>query len=97
MLLLFCILTAVPAILMLHALKPELVLPALSVLLFAEALIAAIVARLIDAPGSMADVDLWDFAGAFALIGCAAAVFGEPDHAALFLEAEQRGPASRPR
>lgn len=95
MLLLFCLLTAVPAILMLHTLEPELVLPALSILLFGEALIAAIVARLIHAPGSTADVTWWDFAGAFTLIGCAAAVFGEPDQAALFLEAEQRS-ASRP-
>ena len=37
------------------------------------------------------DITLWDLAGGFTLIGCAAAVFGEPDQAALFLT-EQGGP-----
>ena len=97
MLALFGLLTIVPAILTLRMLEPELVLPALSVLLLAEAAVAGIVAHVMHVPENAADITLWDFAGAFTLIGCAAAVFGEPDQAALFLEeqAELRL-ASRP-
>jgi hypothetical protein len=97
MLALFGLLTIAPAILTLRMLEPELVLPAFSVLLLAEAAVAGIVAHLMHVPENAAEITLWDFAGAFTLIGCAAAVFGEPDQAALFLEeqAELRL-ASRP-
>jgi hypothetical protein len=88
MLALFGLLTALPAILVMRTLDPELVLPAFSVLLFAEAAIAGIVARLIRVPRTAANVTAWDFAGALTLIGCAAAMFGEPDQAALFLEGQ---------
>lgn len=96
MLTLFGLLTALPAVLAFHLLEPELVLPAFSVLLFVEAAFAVIAARLIHARNDTNDITLWDLAGGFTLIGCAAAVFGEPDQAALFLE--QGGPrsASRP-
>jgi hypothetical protein len=86
MLALFSLLTIAPAILTLRMLEPELVLPAFSILLLAEATVAGIVAHLLHVPENAADITLWDFAGAFTLIGCAAAVFGEPDQAALFLE-----------
>ena len=82
---LFSLLTALPAVLALHMLEPELVLPAFSVLLFIEAALAVIAARLIHILDNGDDVTLWDLAGGFTLIGCAAAVFGEPDQAALFL------------
>lgn len=97
MLTLFSLLTALPAALAFHLLEPELVLPAFSILLFVEAAFAVIAARLIHLPDNAEDITLWDLAGGFTLIGCAAAVFGEPDQAALFL-AEQGGPrlASRP-
>ena len=97
MLTLFGLLTALPAVLALHLLEPELVLPAFSVLLFVEAAFAAIVARLVQGFDKVDDITLWDLAGGFTLIGCAAAMFGEPDQAALFLM-EQGGPrpASRP-
>lgn len=97
MLTLFSLLTALPAVLSLHLLEPELVLPAFSVLLFVEAGFAVIAARLIHVPDDATDITLWDLAGGFTLIGCAAAVFGEPDQAALLLT-EQGGPrpASRP-
>jgi hypothetical protein len=83
---LFCALTAFPAILMIRMLESELVLPSLSILFFAEATIAAIVARLIHIQENAANVTLWDFAGALTLMGCAATIFGEPDQAALFFE-----------
>jgi hypothetical protein len=94
---LFSLLTALPAVLALHMLEPELVLPAFSVLLFLEAALAVIAARLILIPDNAENITLWDFAGGFTLIGCAAAVFGETDRAALFLM-EQGGPraASQP-
>jgi hypothetical protein len=31
-------------------------------------------------------VTLWDIAGAFTMMGCAAAIFSEPDQVALFFE-----------
>ena len=91
MLTLFGLLTALPAVLALHLLEPELVLPAFSILLFIEAAFAVIAARLIHVPDDANGITLWDLAGGFTLIGCAAAMFGEPDQAALFL-AEQGGP-----
>jgi len=81
---LFCALTALPAVLMIRVL--ELVLPAFSILLFAEAAVAAILARLISVREREASVTMWDFAGAFTFIGCAATIFAEPDQAVLFLE-----------
>ena len=84
---LFCILAllsvliAAPAFLIIRLLEPELVLPALSILLFSDAAIAAIVAR-----RNSENVILWDIAGAFTMMGCAAAIFSEPDQVALFFE-----------
>jgi hypothetical protein len=76
-----------PAFLMIRLLEPELVLPAFSILLFSDAAIAAIVAR-----RNSEYVTLWDIAGAFTMMGCAAAIFSEPDQVALFFEqpVEQR-------
>src|SRR4051812_47554969 len=97
MLTLFSLLTALPAMLALHLLAPELVLPAFSLLLFVEAGFAVIAARLIHSPDNSDDITLWDLAGGFTLIGCAAVVFGEPDQAALFLTEQGRSrPATRP-
>lgn len=96
MLTLFGILTALPAVLALHLLEPELVLPAFSLLLFAEAAFVVIAARVIHVPDDADDITLWDLAGGFTLIGCAAAMFGEPDQAALFLDQGGPRPASRP-
>jgi hypothetical protein len=78
---LLSVLIAAPAFLVIRLLEPELVLPALSILLFADAAIAALVAGRIRR-----SVLLWDIAGAFTLTGCAAAIFGEPDQVALFFE-----------
>ncbi|WP_298240556.1 hypothetical protein [uncultured Bradyrhizobium sp.] len=97
MLTLFSLLTALPAVLALHLLEPQLVLPAFSALLFVEAAFAAIAARLIHSADRPDDITLWDLAGGFTLIGCAAAMFGEPDQAALFLtEQGSSQPASSP-
>lgn len=96
MLTLFSLLTALPAVVALHLLEPGLVLPAFSLLLFAEATFAMIAARLLHVQGSAGDITLWDLAGSFTLIGCAAAMFGEPDQAALLLEQGGPRPASRP-
>lgn len=97
MLLLFAVLSALPIVLALHWVEPALVLPALSLLLFTEAAIAAIAARVIRVRTTAARLTLWDFAGAFTFMGCAAAILGEPDQAALFFE-EQGAlrPVSRP-
>ena len=83
---LLSVLIAVPAFLMIRVLEPGLVLPAFSMLLFAEAAIAAIVARSIHVHRNSESVTLWDIAGAFTMMGCAAAIFSEPDQAAQFFE-----------
>lgn len=83
---LLSVLIAVPAFLMIRMLDPILVLPAVSILLFTEAAIAVIVARSIDAHKNSEKVTLWDIGGAFAMLGCAAAIFSEPDQAAPFFE-----------
>lgn len=79
MLALLSMLIAAPAVLMIHLLESELVLPALSILLFSGAMIAALLART-----DSENVTLWDVAGAFTMMGCAAAIFSEPDQVALF-------------
>src|SRR5882757_464779 len=86
MVVLFGVLTALPIVLAVRQVEPELVLPVLSLLLFVQAAMAAIVARVIHVRTSVAKLNLWDFSGAFTLKGCAAAILGEPDQAALFFE-----------
>jgi hypothetical protein len=80
------VLIAVPVFLMIRALEPGLVLPAFSILLFAEAAIAAILARSIHVHRNSDNLTVWDIAGAFVMMGCAAAIFSEPDQAAQFFE-----------
>jgi hypothetical protein len=81
---LLSVLIAAPAFQMIRLLEPGLVLPAFSVLLFAEAAIAAIVAH--RNSENVKNVTLWDIAGAFTMMGCAAAMFSEPDQVAQFFE-----------
>jgi hypothetical protein len=89
---LLSLLIAAPAFLIIRLLEPELVLPALSILLFTDAAIAALVAR-----RSRRNIMLWDIAGAFTLMGCAAAIFGEPDQVALLFESSiEPRPDARP-
>lgn len=83
---LLSVLIAVPACLMIRVLEPGLVLPALSILLFAEAAIAAIVACSLHTRRSSKNVTAWDIAGAFTMMRCAAAIFSEPDQVAQFFE-----------
>jgi len=83
---LLSVLIAVPTFLMIHVLEPGLVLPAVSILLFAEAAIVAIVARSIHVQENSESVTLWDITGAFTMMGCAAAIFSEPDQVAQFFE-----------
>ena len=80
---LLSVLIAAPAFLMIHLLEPGFVLPAFSILLFSDAAVAAIVARAIHIRINSENVTLWDIAGAFTMMGCAAAIFSEPDQAAL--------------
>ena len=59
---------------------------AFSILLFSDAAIAAIVARAIHARRNSQNVTLWDVAGAFTMMGCAAAIFSEPDQVVRLFE-----------
>ena len=90
MLALLSMLIAAPALLMIHLLESELVLPALSILLFSSAMIAALLARTDSENVAPKNVTLWDVAGAFTMMGCAAAIFSEPDQVALFFEPRTR-------
>ena len=83
---LLSVLIAAPAFLMIRLLEPGVVLPAFSVLLFSDAAIAAIVACAIHAPRNSENVTLWDIAGALTMMGCAAAIFSEPDQVVRFFE-----------
>jgi hypothetical protein len=80
---LLSILVAAPAFLMIHFLDPQLVLPALSILLFSDAMITALLARAKSENVTSENVTLWDIAGALTMLGCAAAILGEPDQVAL--------------
>jgi hypothetical protein len=81
---LLSVLIAAPAFQMIRLLEPGLVLPALSILLFSGAALAAIVAH--RNSENVENVTLWDIAGAFTMMGCAAAIFSEPDQVAQFFE-----------
>ena len=89
---LLSLLVAAQVFMMIRLLEPGFVLPAFSILLFAEASIAAIAARSIHVHKNSEKVTLWDTAGAFTMMGCAAAIFSEPDQVAQFFEqpVEQR-------
>ena len=84
MLALLSMLIAAPAFLMIRLLEPGLVLPAFSILLFSDAAIAAVVAH--RHSENVENVTLWDIAGALTMMGCAAAIFSEPDQVAQFFE-----------
>ena len=83
---LLSVLIAAPAFLMVRLLEPGFVLPAFSILLFSDAAIAAIVACAIRARRISENVTLWDIAGALTMMGCAAAIFSEPDQVVRFFE-----------
>jgi hypothetical protein len=83
---LLSVLIAAPAFLMIRLLESGFVLPAFSILLFSDAAIAAIVACAIHARRTSENVTLWDIAGAFTLMGCAAAIFSERDQVVRFFE-----------
>jgi hypothetical protein len=83
---LLSVLIVAPAFLMIRLLEPGFVLPAFSILLFSDAAIAAILAQSIHVHRNSENVTLWDIAGAFTMMGCAAAIFSEPDQAAQFFE-----------
>jgi hypothetical protein len=81
---LLSVLIAAPAFQMIRLLEPGLVLLELSILLFSGAALAAIVAH--RNSENVENVTLWDIAGAFTMMGCAAAIFSEPDQVAQFFE-----------
>jgi len=83
---LLSLLVAAQVFMMIRLLEPGFVLPAFSILLFSDAAIAAIVARAIHARRTSESVTLWDIAGAFTMMGCAAAIFSEPNQVVRFFE-----------
>ncbi|MCK1733933.1 hypothetical protein IVA79_08180 [Bradyrhizobium sp. 138] len=95
----FCIfallsmLVAAPALLIIFLLDSQLVLPAVSLLFFSDAMITALLALAKSGAATVGKISLWDIAGAFTMIGCAAAILGEPDQVAL-LFGQTAGPHS---
>ena len=83
---LLSVLIAAPAFLIVRLLEPGFILPAFSILLFSDAAIAAILACAIHARRTSENVTLWDIAGAFTMMGCAAAIFSEPNQVVRFFE-----------
>ncbi len=83
---LLSILVAAPALLMILLLDSQLVLPALSILFFSDAMITALLAWTKSGNATLENVTLWDVAGALTMLGCAAAILGEPDQVALLFE-----------
>ncbi len=77
---------AAPAAFVFYMLEPHLVLPALSVLFFAAAALAAVTALSIRTKRNTEKVNLWDVAGGLVITGCAASVMGEPEQVAQLLE-----------
>lgn len=77
---------AVPAFFIVRELQPQLVLPAMSLLLFTAAVLTALFAFSISVERNSENLTLWDVAGGLALTGCAAAILGEPDQVAHMFE-----------
>lgn len=77
---------AIPAGLIVRALEPDLVLPALTVLLFCGAVLAVLLAVSVKAARNLKDLTMWDIAGGLAITGCAASVLSEPDQVTLLFE-----------
>jgi len=73
-------LAAAPIVLLLPFAPRTLVLPILSLAAIAAAGLAALLAWAFPARPRGDTVTAWDIAGAFALIGCAAAMLSEPEN-----------------
>jgi 4-amino-4-deoxy-L-arabinose transferase-like glycosyltransferase len=86
-----------PAFFIIRVLQPGLIPPALAILLFSYAAIAAMVAFWVHADRNSKDVTLWDIAGAFTMMGCTAAILSEPDQVALLFEQLFEGRSDTPR
>jgi hypothetical protein len=73
-------------------LVPGLVPPAFCILLFSYAATAGIVARAIHTRGNSENVTLRAIAGAFTMMGCAAAIFSGPDAVRVFEQPVEQHP-----
>jgi hypothetical protein len=86
LLVLLSIALAVPAAFILNSLDVELILPAFSVLLFAGAAVAVVLAYSVKGKAKPENLTFWDVAGGLVLTGCAASVLGEPDQVTQLFE-----------
>ncbi|HEY0235141.1 MAG TPA: hypothetical protein VGC86_08830 [Afipia sp.] len=77
---------AVPAGLIVRALEPDLVLPALALLLFCGAALTVLLAASVKSARNPKELTMWDIAGGLAITGCAASVLSEPDQVTLLFE-----------
>ena len=73
-------LTVPPALLLFALLPPSLLLPVLSLAAMAGAVVAALLGWVRREPWHGERITAWDMAGAFAFVGCAAAMFSQPEN-----------------
>lgn len=82
-------LTAAPVVLVITAVPQPFILPTLAFVAFTVAAVTWLTAWGLNTACPSNDVSLWDAAGALVLIGCAAAMFSEPD---IFLKTVNQQP-----
>lgn len=75
-----------PVLLVVWTFEPPFVLPALSVLFFAAALLAVMMAISTRTGRNTKNLNLWDIAGGLVITGCAASVMGEPEQVTQLFE-----------
>jgi hypothetical protein len=76
---------AASCVLLVWFVPPPLVLPALGLVSFTAAVVAAVFAYCSGADRHADGITLWDMAGAFALIWVAAGMLSEPEHVVQLL------------
>jgi hypothetical protein len=75
-----------PASIITYTLDQQLILPALSVLLFIYAALTVMLAWWFGVERKSKGLTLWDISGGLAMIGCAATIFGEPEQIVKLFE-----------
>jgi hypothetical protein len=82
----------VPLIAILLLVRVPLVLPSLSLVSIAGAAGIALLAWWLSSKRAGNDITLWDVAGLYTFIGCAAGMLSEPDQVMEFLALSPSGP-----
>jgi len=84
--------TVIPLIAIVLLVRVSLVLPSLSLVAIASAAGVALLAWWMSSKRADDGITLWDIAGLYAFLGCAAAMLSEPAHVMEFLALPAGGP-----